>query len=367
MTDVISYDHLRQSVEAATGGLCTVIYDSKGYPNYMRVFPKCTIQSLLPDLGLTGTHPAFIVNGVEKSEIFISMYPATNILNTAAVALPGLDPANTVNFNEAVAACEAKGTGWHLMTNAEWSLVDAVCMSNGFIPHGNNNWGRDITYQYENGALTNTTKIPGSSAGNTHGRTCAGSGPVTWRHDNSPAGVADLVGNVAEWCSGFRLNNGEIQVIPNNDAAITGQDHSASSTAWKAILQDGTNVDPGTTNSLKFDSQNPDGSTPTNVGPAQLSTTIVNSVNTGFCQQAFKSLTAKSGVNVPPILRLLGIFPYSTLTSNDNIWIRNVGERLPYRGGYYSNGTQAGLWSMSLGNPRTNRLAHFGFRPAFYQ
>ena len=65
MATIITKDSLRSSVEAATGGLCTVLYDDAGHPSFMRRIPKMRIEDLYPDLGLTGTHPAFIVNGVE--------------------------------------------------------------------------------------------------------------------------------------------------------------------------------------------------------------------------------------------------------------------------------------------------------------
>ena len=63
-------DTLRESVEAATGGKVTVLYDDKGYPSYMNVIPKFKVEDIDASLG-TGVHPAFIVGGVEKSEIFI--------------------------------------------------------------------------------------------------------------------------------------------------------------------------------------------------------------------------------------------------------------------------------------------------------
>ena len=98
MATIITKDSLRSSVESATGGLCTVLYDDAGHPSFMRRIPKMRIEDLYPDLGLTGTHPAFIVNGVEKSELFIGMYPAS-LVDSYAVSLPGMDPANYLNFD----------------------------------------------------------------------------------------------------------------------------------------------------------------------------------------------------------------------------------------------------------------------------
>lgn len=131
MATIITKDSLRSSVESATGGLCTVLYDDAGHPSFMRRIPKMRIEDLYPDLGLTGTHPAFIVNGVEKSELFIGMYPAS-LVDSYAVSLPGMDPANSLNFDSAVTYCKNKGTGWHLMTNAEWALLGALGIKTGF-------------------------------------------------------------------------------------------------------------------------------------------------------------------------------------------------------------------------------------------
>ena len=134
-------DALRQSVEAATGGVNTVLYDSKGYPSVMCVVPRFNIEDIHPDLG-TGTHPAFLVGGVQKSEIFVGKYLA-RIHDSHALSLPGQDPSASINFDTADLRCTAKGPGWHMMTNAEWSAVALWCWKNGFMPRGNTNYGRD--------------------------------------------------------------------------------------------------------------------------------------------------------------------------------------------------------------------------------
>mgnify|MGYP003609996268 CR=1 FL=1 len=64
-------DTLRESVEAATGGKVTVLYDDKGYPSYMNVIPKFKVEDIDASLG-TGVHPAFIVGGVEKFQGYTS-------------------------------------------------------------------------------------------------------------------------------------------------------------------------------------------------------------------------------------------------------------------------------------------------------
>ena len=43
MATIITKDSLRSSVESATGGLCTVLYDDAGHPSFMRRIPKMNI------------------------------------------------------------------------------------------------------------------------------------------------------------------------------------------------------------------------------------------------------------------------------------------------------------------------------------
>ena len=56
-----------------------------------------------------------------------------------------------------------------------------------------------------------------------------------------------MVGNVSKWVGGFRIVNGELQVLPQGNAAGTLRTlaaHGAASTDWKAIIAAGTLVTP---------------------------------------------------------------------------------------------------------------------------
>ena len=362
MATIITKDSLRSSVEAATGGLCTVLYDDAGHPSFMRRIPKMNIEDLYPDLGLTGTHPAFIVNGVEKSELFIGMYPAS-LVDSYAVSLPGMDPANYLNFDSAVTYCKNKGTGWHLMTNVEWALLGALGIKTGFQPRGNTWWGQHHEAKHETGTLAPGASELGVSNDDLHGRTLTGSGPVSWRHDNSPAGIADLVGNVWEWTGGMRLNAGEINIIKDNDAAAHDVDMSADSSAWKAILQNGTLATPGTADTLKYDAAGSNGT-----GAVKLNKTITSQYpspdTTASSSCTFKSMTAESSVTVPALLKLLSLYPVDTTNPVGSIWMRNSAERLALRGGYYYGAGGAGLFGLNVNCYRSNRNRNVGFRPA---
>ncbi len=351
-------DALRQSVEAASGGKNTVLYDSKGYPSIMVRIPKFNLQDIDASLG-TGTHPAFIVNGVEKSEMFIGKFQAI-VHDGNALSLPGQDPANSYTFDQALSYCAAKGIGWHLMTNAEWAAIALWCWKNGFMPRGNNNNLSDASAAYERAVKATI------GADN---RSLTGTGPASWYHDNTPFGIADLNGNVWEWAGGMRLNNGEIQILENNNAADNTKDQSASSTLWKAILaSNGSLVAPGTAGTCKYDSVN--AGTTGQVGPAQLDDVRDNSNapasgDDGYTYNTFQGLTADTGITPPALLKQLALFPIATTgLGDDGMWTRNYNERLLLRGGSWADASAAGVFAIHLYGARSIVDYIVGFRPA---
>lgn len=356
---IFTKDTLRASVEAATGGKVTVLYDSKGYPSYMVVIPKFSLQDIDSGLG-TGVHPAFIVNGVEKSQIFIGQYQA-RVYDGSACSLPGVGPTVSVSFEQALSYCAVKGPGWHLMTNAEWSAVALWCWKNGFMPRGNNNYGRDASITYETGV-----RVDGGAPGDTSGtpRTLTGTGPASWRHDNTYTGIADINGNIWEWIGGLRLVDGEIQIIPDNNAANNTISQASNSTAWRAILaSNGSLVTPGTTGTCKYDSVNAGNSG--NVGPAQLDDVVDNSnYNNGYTDNTFQSLGADTGITPPSILKALALYPIATSLGDDIMWVRNYGERIGIRGGGWASGSDAGVFALHLDILRSIADPELGFRAA---
>lgn len=48
-------------------------------------------------------------------------------------------------------------------------------------------------------------------------------------------------------------------------------------------------------------------------------------------------------------------------------YLRNYGERIPLRGGRWTLGANAGMFTLNFGNIRDFRTDHFGFRAAFVE
>lgn len=191
-----------------------LIYDNAGMPSIMVKIPKMTYKQL--GMGESAAvHPAFIVNGTEIDAIYISKYQ--NIVQDGrAYSIGGVDPATGMNFDQARQYCEAKGEGWHCMTRIEWGLILRWCISNGVLPKGNTNFGK---HQSENAYKAIPTYVYTDSGNQRIGRCATGSGPLTWYHDQTPSGIADLVGNVWEWSGGVRMVYGELQILANNNGA----------------------------------------------------------------------------------------------------------------------------------------------------
>lgn len=335
-----------------------ILYDDKGMPSIMVKIPKMTYAQL--GLGeSTLVHPAFIINGQEVDAIYISKYQ--NIVqNGRAYSLPGQDPKTSVNFDTARGYCEAKGEGWHLMSRAEWALIALWCKQNGFLPYGNNNYGKDSresTYKAIPTLIDSSGKI---------NRVATGTGPVSWSHDNTVAGIWDLNGNVSEWIGGLRSVYGEIQVLVNNNAADSNYSQTKSSTDWKAIdATTGDYITPdgsGTTeNSIKMDYIS---------GKITYSTSITNQVN-DYKSTLFGNVTCDSTISdeAKTVLYALALLPYDATAANyegDYMYMNNgADERSFLCGGHWSNGASNGVFSLNGNSARSGTSGNIGFRSAY--
>ena len=352
MPTIFVKDSLRASVEAATGGQMTVLYDDKGYPSYMIRVPKFNLQDIDSVYG-TGVHPAFIVGGVEKSEIFIGAFQS-KVYDGRACSIPGVDPTASVNFDTAKTYCTSKGAGWHLMTNWEWAAIALWCLKNGFQPRGNTQYGRSHEATYETG-----TRQDGVAPGTTSGtaRTLTGSGPASWS-TTTFTGIADLVGNVAEWVDGLKLMDGKIYMPSDNNFNL------AETSARYGV---------------RFDSPVAgDGQGSDNLGNPIISDEIMNYaglIGVDFYYDYnqisnWKDLPKKDGYTVPDSMLKAAIAPINlkggtySQSPKGFLSVRNYGTRIPLRGGYFSNDISAGLFYLNLGHS-SNTSSSFGFRLAF--
>ena len=334
-----------------------LLYDDLGMPSVMVKIPKMTYAQL--GMGSsTAVHPAFIVNGTEVDAIWISKYQ--NIVqNSRAYSLPSVDPKTSINFDAAKAACDAKGDGWHLMTQMEWGLLVRWCQMNGVIPKGNNNYGKHSS--------ENVYKaIPATKDAEHYAvRTMTGTGPLTWYHNQEADGIADLCGNVWEWSGAMRSVCGELQILANNNGSDSAKSQSATSTEWKAIrASDGALITPngsGTTSgSIKMDwvdSKLTFSNTITDSAPGAHSCTFANIV-----------CNASIGSDAKLLLQNLGLLMYgeeAELFSAQSAYFNNAEEERLFFSGGNSSHSAYGLASFNGNSPRSGANGSIGFRSAF--
>lgn len=331
-----------------------IVLDDHGLPSVMVKIPKLTYE----DLGLpsSGTFPAWIVNGKEVPYIYISKYQNV-VVDGRAYSLPYQIPAVYTNFDQAVEYCQAKGAGWHLMSNVEWQAIALWCAKNNCMPGGNNNTSYGDCYATsEKGAPVG---MYDDNNGNIFPHTATGSGPKSWFHNNDFSGIADLNGNVSEWVGGIRMQNGEVNIIKDNDTVLH-KDQGANSTEWQAILP-GTNVNnatlvaPGTTGTLisidgglgvnGTDSKEAFASCVFNRLASACSTALTNRIP----KQAYAH-----GLIVPPI----------TTERSDYAYIASIDELVFDRGGFCISGFESGIFNIH-NFERSASAISLGFRSAY--
>ena len=300
-----------------------VIFDNRGIPDIMVVFTP-------DELGL----PAEI-RGKAVKEYAISKYPNT-LIGGVPYSMPYQQPAVNINHDEAIRLCEAKGPGWHLLTNDEWAALAHQSRKNGTLPRGNTDCGKSHSHPEETG--TTYKDASGSS------KTLTGSGPVTWNHTHTAEGVADMCGNIWEHVGGIRFMDGQVQVIPDNGAAA-GADQSRNSKEWKAIhTADG---DP-----VYY-----------KVEDGEISLQPVSPDCKDYDGVEFKELNAEA-MDVPEKLIELGLYPAPGYEGTDYFWLDTDGERIVLRGGYWNHGAHAGVFYFNGYYSRASVAWRVGFRSA---
>ncbi|MGL4578825.1 MAG: SUMF1/EgtB/PvdO family nonheme iron enzyme [Shewanella xiamenensis] len=350
---IIATDGYKKAIEHNSGGRNTVVYDAQGNPNIMVVIPRFNIEDLgLTDLNLgTGVHPAFQTNGVPRGEILIGKYLASTATGGSAV-IGGVQPRTSVSYDVAKELCTRKGANWHMMSVHEWAAIALWSLANGTVPRGNTNYGRSHEKKWET-ARRSDNGAPGDVSGT--GRTDTGKGPSTWNHDHTNFGVCDLVGNVWEWLDQFKLDDGQIITTLDNNPAVAEAN-------WHK-------------HAAYFDSPT-DNQTGTGSAGAPILSNAVTKRNGPMNDDSndypyltashFAAITKAVGYVPNELLRKLLIESATTATVGGYIYARNYGDRFPIRGGFWGNGTNAGLGALGLSGPRSDAGSGIGFRPAFF-
>lgn len=227
--------------------------------------------------------------------------------------------------------------------------------------------------RFKDSRESNYKAVPSYYESNKIARVATGTGPISWSHDKTMAGIWDMNGNVWEWQGGIRLVWGELQILANNDAADPDNPQNATSTCWKAInAADGALVDP--------ESKTTDSSAHVSGKTVKLdyvnnkwtySTSITNAKDESrSC--AFYQVTADSSIGdaAKVMLRALALLPDSDVTTDvyegDYMWWNNgVAERCVFRGGGWYPGSYAGVFYLSGDNSRGGAGTNLGFRAAY--
>lgn len=252
-----------------------------------------------------------------------------------------------------------------MMTKVEWAAIMLWCKKNGFMPYGNNNYGKDSRETLQQAIPA--TYGSGTDAGKIY-HVLTGTGPLTWSHNKQLDGIWDLNGNVSEWTGALRTVKGELQVLENNNGANSDNPQTAASTAWKAIdATTGAFITPdgnGTTaNSIKIDA--------TGTGGAQWCKTITKTSENFSC--ALGALTCSADISdaAKAVLRAYGLLPVDGAKASDydddRLWFNNVAdERLFHSGGSCGGGTGAGVgYSSGAWSNRGGVHVNIGWRSAY--
>lgn len=332
-------DDLKSCVELLSGGRDTVLIDDRGRPSVM-VFVPAMLQSELDPSLPAEPHPVFYAGGKRLRGIYVSKFENI-IADGRAYSLPMRNPAIAMSYDEAVAACQNKGPGWGLQPYGLWAALALQAYHNQTLPHGNNDHGADYFHPEEHGVLADQNSV------------LTGTGPVTWSHDRTLAGVWGMNGNRNEWTSGMRMMDCELQLIPGCDGMLLPEEESM----WRAILPDGTLVAPGTPNTLKY-----------GVGIGMVALTSDTPELTGIHAHCpFCDVLPPDGVPVPSIAKAYALFPTDPIGAYGG-WRRmehKPGDIRPVAGGAYGANKHAGVHMICFTHIRGTHYHLAGFRSAY--
>ena len=357
----VNKDTLLTSLLAASGGKVEVKYNVNGDPSIFVRIPRFNCEDIHPDLGI-GPHPAFVVNGAVKSELWIGMYQGI-VEKNCILSLPGQNPAVGINFDNAKLYCQNNGPGFHLMTAWEWAAVALWTLKNGTQPRGNTNYGKAYEAAWERGTPVNSAS-PAT--------TLTGSGPASWRHDGTYQGIADLVGNIWEWNDGFKLVDGRIYAPADNHFTLSENEWPAQSVYFDSPGTPGDRNEsaivgsPILSNGITVYTEPP---TPAGGGDTGNFNYTYNAswkamaTSAGYNELSLEVRQMMARLLVAPRVGSGGdpLFP----AIMGGVWARNYGARFPRRGGRWLSTSEAGLGTLDLFDVQSSVNSVVGCRPAF--
>ncbi|HFQ5178104.1 TPA: hypothetical protein ACGUW2_000006 [Vibrio vulnificus] len=328
----LDWDSAAMAIVLASGGRLEVIKDALGNAHLFGVWAVQAYEQLqIPDCPFTGPIDVFRKSdGSYKSECRIAIHKSVNVANRT-VSRAGLSPYVNLNFDEFKTKANELSGGFIMLDQYHdafigWQIL-SILANGGQQPRGNTEWGRAHDAIREVGRRGDG-KISNDRTGT--GSTLTGSGPDSWRHDGTPFGVSDWVGNVWEWVDGFKMIGGQFYV-----AEYSGQPEAQ----WLAT---GRYINSGHVFSM----------TPP---PSPVSSS-----------QTWGLFTKSADYVGQDLLQRLLIEPIDcTKVLNGRFYYNTDGERFPFRRGDWSGAGSAGPAALSFYHPRSNRGSYFGGRLAF--
>lgn len=332
-------DDLKSCVELLSGGRDTVLIDDRGRPSIMVYIPAMLQSELDPSLP-EELHPVFYSGGKPLQGIYLSKYENI-VADGRAYSLPMRNPSLAIHYDDAVAACQSKGAGWGMQPYGLWAALALQAYRNGTLPHGNNHHGIDFFHPEEKGVMADADSV------------LTGTGPATWSHDHTLAGVWGLNGNRNEWSSGMRMLDCELQIIPGCDGMLLPEREEM----WRAILPSGRLVAPGTPNTLKYC---------VSIGMIGL-TSDTPALSGVHAHCPFDDVMPQEGLQIPAIVKAYALFPCDPL-GNYGGWRRmdhKAGDIRPITGGAHGANKHAGMHMICFTHTRDTHYRLAGFRCAY--
>ena len=234
-----NYDEQTFTVDSTSGDDVTieVSADLSNYAKRAGVY-------LVGQMGY-GWHPAFCGGGVDDgrvyNEIMIGQFKSCR-LNNKFYSLPRMLPdKNRYEKDYLIDSCITKGDGWHPVNQAEWSAIMLWVLNNnkeysttypgGPVHESIGTFDERITYDDNIRNMPYSYTCPWETGSSSINSTYnpddmyTGSGPNSWRHDGSTAGIHGLISSRGEYVAGIEIDTDGMVLCFNkiNNAFIAGQ------------------------------------------------------------------------------------------------------------------------------------------------